>query len=158
MTRNSFTCYKKILTRFGIPTSLVFDNVIYFSSLKLYEFKLENGIILKHASNYYAQGNGLAESTNMNIIHIIKKDIFSKDRNWHKYLINSLWEDHVTPNPSMRTFPYFLVYGKEAIFPLNIYHSALQLSKESQGIPFLLVQRRIDMLLKLEEERHKTKE
>ena len=51
------------ITRFGIPMSLVFDNETYFSSLKLYDFSLENGIVLRHASNYYPQGNGLAEST-----------------------------------------------------------------------------------------------
>lgn len=43
---------ENIITRFGIHTSLVFDNVTYFSSLKLYEFALENDIVLKHASNY----------------------------------------------------------------------------------------------------------
>ena len=43
--------------------SLVFDNATYFSSLKLYEFALENGIFLKHSCNYYPHGNGLVEST-----------------------------------------------------------------------------------------------
>jgi hypothetical protein len=30
-----------IITRFGVPTTLVFDNATYFSSLKLTEFSLE---------------------------------------------------------------------------------------------------------------------
>lgn len=63
----------KIISKFGIPTSLVFQNAMYFSSLKLYEFALEYGIVLKHYTNYYSQGNGLAESTRKNIIRIIKK-------------------------------------------------------------------------------------
>jgi len=67
-----------IINRFGVLTSIVFDSATYFSSLKLYEFTLENGIILKHAYNYYPQGNGLDESTNKNIFNIIKKTIFSK--------------------------------------------------------------------------------
>jgi len=46
-----------IITRFGVPKSLVFDNATYFSLSKLYEFALEDGIVLKHASNYYPQGN-----------------------------------------------------------------------------------------------------
>lgn len=41
---------------------------------------------------------------------------------------------------------------------LNMYLLALQLSQESQGKPCLLVQSRIDTLLKLEEERIKAKE
>ena len=51
-----------------------------------------------------------------------------------------------------------LTYGKEVILPPNMYLSALQLSQESQGKPCLLVQSRIDTLLKFEEERLKAKE
>jgi hypothetical protein len=61
-----------IITLFGVPTTLVFDNATYFSSLKLAEFTLDKGIILKYATNYYRQGNGLAESTNKNLICILK--------------------------------------------------------------------------------------
>jgi hypothetical protein len=42
-----------IIMRFGIPNSLVFDNDSYFSSLKLSEYALEKGIILKYSTNYY---------------------------------------------------------------------------------------------------------
>jgi hypothetical protein len=49
-----------IITRFGIPESLVFDNAKYFSSLKLTEFSLEWNIKVKYSTNYYPQGNGLA--------------------------------------------------------------------------------------------------
>jgi hypothetical protein len=63
---------QNIITRFRVRNSLVFDNATYFSSLKLYEFALEKVIILKYSANYYPQGNVLAESTNKNIIHILK--------------------------------------------------------------------------------------
>jgi hypothetical protein len=55
-----------------VPTTLVFDNVTYFSSLKLIEFSLDRGIILQYATNYYPQGNGEVESTNKNLICILK--------------------------------------------------------------------------------------
>jgi len=45
---------QNIITMFGVPASLVFDNATYFSSLKLYEFTVENVIVLKHESNYYS--------------------------------------------------------------------------------------------------------
>lgn len=73
-------------------------------------------------------------------------------------LKNALWANHVTPNPSLNTSPYFLVYGKEAILPPNIYLPALHLSQESQGKPCQLVQCRIDALHKIQEERMKEKE
>jgi hypothetical protein len=42
-----------LITRFGVPTTLVFYNATYFSSLKLIEFALDKGIILRYATNYY---------------------------------------------------------------------------------------------------------
>ena len=64
---------ENIMTRFRVPISLVFDNASYFSSIKLTEFASEKGIKLHYSANYYPQGNGLAESTNNNIIKILKK-------------------------------------------------------------------------------------
>ena len=64
---------ENIISRFGILDSIVFDNEKYFSSIKLTELTFEYGIKLKHSMNYYPQGNGLAESTNQNLVNIIKK-------------------------------------------------------------------------------------
>jgi hypothetical protein len=79
-----------IMTRFGVPNTLVFDNATYFSSLKLTEFSLEKGIILKYVANYYPQGNGLVESTNKNLICILKRIVVDQQRNWHNALPNAL--------------------------------------------------------------------
>jgi transposase InsO family protein len=57
-----------IITRFGIPNTLVFDNASYFSSIKLTEFALEKGIKIQYSANYYPQGNGLEKSTNKNLL------------------------------------------------------------------------------------------
>ena len=62
-----------IMTRFRVPISLVFDNATYFSSIELTAFANERGIKLDYSANYYPQGNGLAESTNKNLVRIIKK-------------------------------------------------------------------------------------
>ena len=58
----------------------------------------------------------------------------------------------------MGTTPYFLVYGKEAILPPNIYLPTLQLAQSSPGRSSNFLQIRIDTLLKLKEERNKAKE
>ena len=61
---------ENIMTRFGVPISLVFDNVSYFSLIKLTEFANDKGMKLHYSANFYLQGNGLAESTNKNLIRI----------------------------------------------------------------------------------------
>ena len=53
-----------IMTKFGVPISLVSYNDSYFSSIKLTAFAKKNIIKLHYSSNCYPQGNGLVESTN----------------------------------------------------------------------------------------------
>jgi transposase InsO family protein len=117
-----------IITRFGIPKCLVFDNASYFSSLDMNVFALERGIKLKYSSSYYPQGNGLAESTNKKLIKIIKRTISENHKNWDNALYNSLWVDRVTPKSSVGNSPFFLVYRREAILPPHVLLPSLQLS------------------------------
>ena len=69
-----------IMTRFGVPISLFFDNASYFSSIKITTFSNEKGIKLHYSANYYPQGNGLAESTNKSFIRILKKTVIENQR------------------------------------------------------------------------------
>jgi hypothetical protein len=115
---------QKVITRFRVPNSLVFDNETYFSSLKLSDFLLEKGIILKYSANYYPQGNGLVELTNKNTIYILKRTMVDHQRNWHNAISNALWVDCVTPKAAIGNSPYFLVYGKEVGLPSKYFPSS----------------------------------
>ena len=44
---------ENIMTRFGVPISLVFDNASYFSFVKIIEFSYEKGIKFFYSDNYY---------------------------------------------------------------------------------------------------------
>ena len=113
---------------------------------------------LYYSANYYPQGNRLAESTNKNIIRMLKKTVIENQRSWHIALPNALWADRVTPKNSLGVSPYTLVYGKESIFPPNILLLASQLAQVSRGSSSEVLQVRINTLLKLEESRLKAKE
>ena len=64
---------ENILVRFGIPIKLVMDNASYFLSIEITDFCFEYGITVGHSSDYFPQGNGQVESSNKNLINIIKK-------------------------------------------------------------------------------------
>ena len=64
---------ENILSRFGCPRKLLTDNAQDFKSKSMVAFCENDGIILKHSTTYYPQGNGLVESSNKNIIQSIKK-------------------------------------------------------------------------------------
>ena len=112
---------ENIISRFGIPDSIVCDNAKYCSSTKLTAFALELGIKLKYFANYYPQGNGLAESTNKNLINIIKRNVDQNPCCWHSKLPLALWADRITRKASIKNSPFFMVYGHKAKFPRHIF-------------------------------------
>jgi len=88
---------KGIATCFGPSRTIISDNAKEFLGTRLSKFALNNGIYLKTSSNYYPQGNGLAESTNKNLIRLIKRMGVDHQRDWHKSLNSALWTDRITP-------------------------------------------------------------
>ena len=72
----------RIITRFGAHAKITTDNAKAFSSLALVEFFFKYGIVLSHSSNYYPQGNGLAESSNKNLMNIVKKIVGENKKDW----------------------------------------------------------------------------
>jgi hypothetical protein len=121
------------------------------------KFALEKGIKFKYSSSYYPQGNGLAESTNKNMIKIIKRTVSENHENWHNALLNAIWADRVTPKTVVGKSPFFLVYGREAILPPHILLPSLQLSPKIQEEDCPPLENRINALMKLEEVRAQAK-
>jgi len=72
----------EIITRFGIPTKITTDNSKSFSSIEIYAFCFNYGIVLSYSSNYYPQGNGIVEYNNTNLMTIIKKTMGDDKKNW----------------------------------------------------------------------------
>ena len=105
----------------------MFGNASYFLGTAMMEFSIKRGFKLKYSANYYPQGNGLLESTNKNLIRIIKRTIDQNQRNYHKSFIFSLWADRITQKASIGTSPFNLVYGKEAVLPTNVVIPSLSL-------------------------------
>jgi hypothetical protein len=128
-----------------------------FFLLERSEFALEKGIKLKYYASYYPQGNGLAESTNNNLIKIIKRTVAENHKNWHNALLNVIWVDRVTPKIVVGNSPFFLVYGREAILPPRILLPSLQLSQKIQEEDCPPLENRINALMKLEEVRDQAK-
>jgi transposase InsO family protein len=120
-------------------------------------FSLEKGIKLKHSTSYYPQGNGLAESTNKNLIKIIKRMVAENHKNWHNALLNVLWADRVMPKDSIGNSPFFLIYGREAILPPHILLPSLQLSQKIREEDCPPLENQINALMKLEEVRAQAK-
>jgi hypothetical protein len=69
-----------IFFRFGLPLEIITDNGPAFISTKLTQFMAKIGVKHFTSSTYYPQGNGQVESTNKNLVRIIKRIIEEKPR------------------------------------------------------------------------------
>jgi hypothetical protein len=92
---------------------------------ELYKIKL-----LK-SSPYYAQANGQAESSNKTLIKLIKKKIEENPRRWHEVLSEALWAHRISRHGATKVTPFELVYGQEAMLPVEVNLDAYRLAKQN---------------------------
>ena len=83
-------------------------------------FCLKYGIILSHASDYYPQGNGQAESSNKNLMTIVKIIVGENKRSWDSKIKHALWAAIITKKATRGKSPFELVYGLEARLPVHL--------------------------------------
>nr|KYP62112.1 Pro-Pol polyprotein [Cajanus cajan] len=93
------------------------------------QYAQSRGIKLVASTPCYAQANGQVEAANKLIISLIKKCISSKPRIWHETLVQVLWDYKNSPISATKTTPYKLVYGHEAILPIDINLQSIHIKK-----------------------------
>ncbi|KAJ9565034.1 hypothetical protein OSB04_001000 [Centaurea solstitialis] len=110
---------KNIIYRFGVPAEIMCDNGSQFISDKTRTFYEKRGIKLITSTPRYPQSNGLAESSNKVIINSIRKRLKGAKGKWVDELPSVLWANRTTPRASTGQTPYSLVYGCEAVLPIE---------------------------------------
>jgi hypothetical protein len=120
-----------IIHRFSIPQTLTTDQGTSFVSKEVREFAELYKIKLLKSSPYYAQANGQAESSNKTLIKLIKKKIKENPRRWHEVLSEALWEHRISRHGATKVTPFELVYGQEAVLPIEVNLDAYRLSKQN---------------------------
>lgn len=118
-----------IVTRFGMSFFLVYNNRSSFVSIFLTQGALDNQVIIKLSSNYYPQGNGLVESTNKNLITVIKCLLKENPKDWNTTKICIMDRLSQDKKNSLGLSPYLIIYGQEPIFPLNLKMPILKFMK-----------------------------
>ena len=109
-----------IVYRFGIPQTITTDQGTMFTSEEFGYFAASMGIKLLNLSPYYAQANGQAEASSQIMIKLIKKKIEEQPRKWHSTLNEVLWAYRMAYHGSIKTSPYELVYGHNAVLPWEV--------------------------------------
>ncbi|XP_042415305.1 uncharacterized protein LOC122004494 [Zingiber officinale] len=112
--------WKNILCRFGIPHKLVSDNGRQFQGQKIQAWCKGFDITQAFTSVAYPQSNGQTEVVNREIIRGLKVKLDHVGGNWVEELSSILWAYRTTPRESTGLTPFHLVYGNEAVVPIEI--------------------------------------
>jgi hypothetical protein len=101
------------------------DQGLSFMSHKVREFAKSLKIKLLSSSMYYAQANGQAESSNKTLTKLIKKKIEKNPKRWHEVLSKALWVHRISKHSTSKITHFELVYGQEAVLPIEVNLDAL---------------------------------
>ena len=78
--------WKNIVTRFGVPRTLISNNGLHFDSKSFRRYCCDLGITNRYSTPAYPQGNGQIESINKVIVNGLKKRSDDTKGRWVKKL------------------------------------------------------------------------
>ena len=117
-----------IICRYGIPSSIVTDNGGQFKNKDLKQLCKKFRIKQHWSSIYYPQGNGQAEASNKTLLKILHRTVHKSGRDWHLQINPALWAYRTTIRTPTGATPFSLVYGSEAVLPLEVEIPSLRVS------------------------------
>ena len=142
--------WKNVVTRFGVPYSLISDNGLQFDSKSFRLYCSELGITNRYSTPAYPQGNRQAEAINNVIVNGIKKKLDDTKGKWVEELPHVLWTYRTTPRRSTGETPFSMAYGAEAVIPLKTSFSTRKTSSFSPNSNDNLLERGLDLTKKEE--------
>jgi transposase InsO family protein len=116
--------FESIVYRYGVPNNIITDNGTNFTSGEFQEFAKNLGIKIKYASVAHPKSNGQVEKANGLVCAGLKKRLLRPLKHaagaWVEELPSVLWSLWTTPNSSTGYTPFFLLFGAEAVLPLDV--------------------------------------
>ena len=126
--------YENIITRYGCPKALVSDRGSHF--------------VINHqfSAPYYLLTNGQTKQTNQTLCRILRKPVNDSKRDWDAKLRATLWAYRMTYKVTTHTTPFSLVYGIEAILPIEFEVEILRIAVEERLDASKSIEHRLEVL------------
>ncbi|CAL0322726.1 unnamed protein product [Lupinus luteus] len=143
---------KELVCRYGLPSKIITDNATNLNNKMMTEMCSEFKIKHHTSSPYRPKMNGAVEAANKNIKKIIQKMVVTY-KDWHEMLPFALHGYRTSVRTSTGATPYSLVYGMEAVLPVEVEIPSLRIMAESKLKESEWIQARYDQLNLIEEKR-----
>jgi hypothetical protein len=126
-----------ILHRFGFPNTIIIDLGSNFTANQFWEFCENSSIKVKYVSVAHPRANGQVERANDLIIDGLKKILYDtntkKGGKWIHELPHVIWGLRTQPSKAIGQTPFFLIYGSEAILPIDIMWKSPRVEMYKEG-------------------------
>jgi len=111
--------YEEIICRHGCPQRILSDRGSHFNNQLVRE--LVNKFQIKHgfSTPYHPKTNGLVERFNKTLCEAMAK-LTLHGQNWDKFIPSILFAYRTKKQESTKIEPFYLVYGRAAMFPMDI--------------------------------------
>jgi hypothetical protein len=142
-----FTCPKadrvldfldELVHRYGLPHRIITDLGSNFNNHQIWEYCENSGIDVQYVSVAHPRANGQVERANRMVLDALKKQLHdtanSKGGKGIKELPNALWGLRTQSSKPTRQSPYFLVYGSEAILPVDVTWVSQEVEHYDEGV------------------------
>ena len=111
--------FNHIIARFGFPQAIITDHGSHFRNIMMTELTDQLGLRHDSSTPYYPQANGLVEEIKKVLVTMIQRIIGIHKSNWHNMLFSALWAYRTSVKISTGFNPFQLVYGLEAVLPIE---------------------------------------
>ena len=138
--------WKNIVTRFGVPHTLISDNGLQFNSKAFRRYCDELGIANRYSTPAYPQGNGQAKAVNKVIVNGLNKRLDDTKGKWVEELPHVLWTYRTKPRRSTRETAFSMTYGAEAVIPLETNFPTLKTSTFCPNVNIGLLEKSLDLI------------
>ena len=137
--------WKNIVTRFGVPNTLISDNGLQFDSKSFKRYCCELGITNRYSTPAYPQGNGQVEVVNKVIANELRKRLDDAKGRWVEELPHVLWTYQTTPRRSTGETPFSMSYRVEAVIPIETGFPTLRTQTFNPNDNDKLLERSLDL-------------
>ena len=138
--------WKNIITRFGVPRTLISDIGLQFNSKSFKRYCCDLGITNRYSTPVYPQRNGQAEAVNKVIVNGFKKRLDDAKGKWVEELSRVLWTYRTTLRKSTGETPFSMTYGAKVIIPLETGFSTLRTSSFNSSDNNGLLEKSLDFI------------
>eukprot|EP00253_Pinus_taeda_P003824 PITA_03824 len=122
--------FNHIIARFGVPQAIITNHERHFQNVMMTELTGQLGLRHDSSTPYYPQANGLVEAINKVLVIMIRRIIGIHRSNWHNMLFLVLWAYRTSVKTSIGFTPFQLVYGLEAVLPIECEIPSLRMAIE----------------------------